>query len=473
MKILLVGGGGREHALAWKIGQSDRCEELWIAPGNPGTAREGRNVDISAGDTAGIITFARDNGVGLVVIGPEEPLARGLGALEEAVEAFSQVAEGVPAELELPLRRRIVRLLREDLEQPGAALPHLRRVWRLDPDDREVAAELAGLLEERGRWRELVEVVEADSERTTELAERVAHLMRVAEVRAQRLGEPQEALRVLDRVAQLDPANLEALARMEALHAGLGDTDLAVGCLEAQAARVTDPALSRDLRLRAARCWDLDLERPERARALYRDLAAEGVGAALDALEALALREGRWDELADVLGQRLEAAQDPAARSHVLARLAEVVGERLGDRARADGLVAELLELGEGLLRRLGRPEEAAACYEQALRCRPDDRRALAALTGAYRELQDWAAVDRCLARTLELLGEPEDRADAERVAETWTERGLAVLELGDRRAALEHLTRAVRTYPGARRARRALADYALSEGSSPVLGGG
>ena len=111
MKILLVGGGGREHALAWKIGQSDRCEELWIAPGNPGTAREGRNVDISAGDTAGIITFARDNGVGLVVIGPEEPLARGLGdAVRRAgILCFGPTAQGARIESDKAYAKGLMR----------------------------------------------------------------------------------------------------------------------------------------------------------------------------------------------------------------------------------------------------------------------------------------------------------------------------------------------------------------------------
>ena len=78
MKILLVGGGGREHALAWKMAQSPLCEKMWAAPGNPGIAQYAQCVDIKDSDTAALVNFAKDNAVDLVVVGPEEPLANGL-----------------------------------------------------------------------------------------------------------------------------------------------------------------------------------------------------------------------------------------------------------------------------------------------------------------------------------------------------------------------------------------------------------
>ncbi|MFM7926479.1 MAG: phosphoribosylamine--glycine ligase, partial [Pirellula sp.] len=78
MRVLVVGSGGREHALAWKISQSPRLKRLWIAPGNAGTALEGENVAISADDIAGIVRFAKKESVDLVVVGPELPLTLGL-----------------------------------------------------------------------------------------------------------------------------------------------------------------------------------------------------------------------------------------------------------------------------------------------------------------------------------------------------------------------------------------------------------
>jgi phosphoribosylamine--glycine ligase len=79
MHILIVGSGGREHALAWKAAQSPRVAQLYIAPGNAGTARVAQNVAISADDTAALVAFAREKKVDLVIVGPEVPLANGVG----------------------------------------------------------------------------------------------------------------------------------------------------------------------------------------------------------------------------------------------------------------------------------------------------------------------------------------------------------------------------------------------------------
>jgi phosphoribosylamine--glycine ligase len=78
MKVLVIGKGGREHALVWKLAQSRRAERVYCAPGNAGTARDGVNVPIEATDLEGLARFARQEEVGLTVVGPEEPLARGL-----------------------------------------------------------------------------------------------------------------------------------------------------------------------------------------------------------------------------------------------------------------------------------------------------------------------------------------------------------------------------------------------------------
>jgi len=78
MKVLVIGSGGREHALAWKIGQSSRVERVFVAPGNAGTAIDAENVDINPGDFPRLIEFAKTNQVGLTVVGPEAPLAAGI-----------------------------------------------------------------------------------------------------------------------------------------------------------------------------------------------------------------------------------------------------------------------------------------------------------------------------------------------------------------------------------------------------------
>ena len=78
MKILIVGGGGREHALAWKIAQSPRCTGLFCAPGNAGTEAVAQNVDIPADDVDRLLDFARVEEIGLTVVGPEAPLVAGI-----------------------------------------------------------------------------------------------------------------------------------------------------------------------------------------------------------------------------------------------------------------------------------------------------------------------------------------------------------------------------------------------------------
>ena len=90
MKVMIVGSGGREHALAWKVAQSPRLERLWIAPGNAGTAALGENVPIRVQDVAGLVTFAAAHCVDLVIVGPEVPLAAGISDafLAAGIEVF-------------------------------------------------------------------------------------------------------------------------------------------------------------------------------------------------------------------------------------------------------------------------------------------------------------------------------------------------------------------------------------------------
>lgn len=78
MNILLLGSGGREHALAWKIAQSSKCDKLYIAPGNAGTANAGENVAIKADDFEALKAFCVEKNVNMVVVGPEDPLVKGI-----------------------------------------------------------------------------------------------------------------------------------------------------------------------------------------------------------------------------------------------------------------------------------------------------------------------------------------------------------------------------------------------------------
>jgi phosphoribosylamine---glycine ligase len=118
MNVLIIGSGGREHALAWKIAQSPRANRVFVAPGNAGTALDAENVNISATDFPALIDFAKKNNVGLSIIGPEAPLAAGI------VDAFQ--AEGLKtfgpnkAAAELEASKVFCRDLLRSADVPGA-----------------------------------------------------------------------------------------------------------------------------------------------------------------------------------------------------------------------------------------------------------------------------------------------------------------------------------------------------------------
>ncbi len=100
MKVLVVGSGGREHALAWKISQSPLVTEVLCAPGNAGTHALGRNVPVAATDLDGLVACAQSEGVGLVVVGPEDPLCLGLVDRLKAVDVpvYGPSADGARLE---------------------------------------------------------------------------------------------------------------------------------------------------------------------------------------------------------------------------------------------------------------------------------------------------------------------------------------------------------------------------------------
>ncbi|MCW8093259.1 phosphoribosylamine--glycine ligase [Alteromonas sp. ASW11-130] len=86
MNVLVIGGGGREHALAWKVAQSEKVEHIYVAPGNAGTASEAKlqNVEIGVTDIPALVNFAKDKSIKLTIVGPEAPLVEGI------VDAFNQ-----------------------------------------------------------------------------------------------------------------------------------------------------------------------------------------------------------------------------------------------------------------------------------------------------------------------------------------------------------------------------------------------
>jgi phosphoribosylamine--glycine ligase len=111
MDVLLIGSGGREHAIAWKLQQSKQLGKLYIAPGNAGTAQCGENVAIKDDDVASLVAFAKEKKVGLVVVGPEDPLSLGIvNALEAAgIKAFGPMREAAQLEADKAFAKQMMR----------------------------------------------------------------------------------------------------------------------------------------------------------------------------------------------------------------------------------------------------------------------------------------------------------------------------------------------------------------------------
>lgn len=111
MNVLLIGNGGREHAIAWKLSKSKLVKKLYIAPGNPGTAQCGENIDIKSDDNQALLTFAKDNKVKLLVVGPEDPLTTGIVDMFEqaGIKAFGPNAEGAKLEADKAFSKHLMR----------------------------------------------------------------------------------------------------------------------------------------------------------------------------------------------------------------------------------------------------------------------------------------------------------------------------------------------------------------------------
>ncbi len=118
MKILVIGKGGREHALVWKLAQSPRVERVFCAPGNAGTAEEGLNVGIDTSDFDGLIKFAKKEGIGLTVVGPEDPLA--MGIVEFFQQAGLKIFGPARAAAQLEASKVFAKKLMRDADVPTA-----------------------------------------------------------------------------------------------------------------------------------------------------------------------------------------------------------------------------------------------------------------------------------------------------------------------------------------------------------------
>ena len=160
MKILVIGGGGREHALAWKLAQSRRVSEVLVAPGNAGTAAEEgcRNVDVAADDLDGLLALAREEGVAFTVVGPEAPLVAGIvdRFREAGLRIFGPTAaaarlEGSKAFAKEFLDRHGIPTARHEVfSETEAALEYLRAHAERNGEEAPIVVKADGLAAGKG-----------------------------------------------------------------------------------------------------------------------------------------------------------------------------------------------------------------------------------------------------------------------------------------------------------------------------------
>jgi phosphoribosylamine---glycine ligase len=147
LKVLVIGKGGREHALCWKLKKSPRVTSVICAPGNAGTALDAQNVPIEPGDHRGLLQFAKREGIGLTVVGPEEPLAKGIVDIfqREGLRIFGPRKEA--AELEGS------KLFAKELMRQAAIPTADYRLFRSGPDAEHyvLSREVALIVRSRGR----------------------------------------------------------------------------------------------------------------------------------------------------------------------------------------------------------------------------------------------------------------------------------------------------------------------------------
>jgi len=147
LKVLVIGKGGREHALCWKLKQSPRVTSVFCAPGNAGTALDVQNVAIEPGDFRGLLQFARREGIGLTVVGPEEPLAKGIVDIfqREGLRIFGPRKEAAELEGSKVFAKELMR-------QAGIPTADYR-LFRSGPDAEHFALsrEVALIVRSRGR----------------------------------------------------------------------------------------------------------------------------------------------------------------------------------------------------------------------------------------------------------------------------------------------------------------------------------
>jgi tetratricopeptide (TPR) repeat protein len=351
-------------------------------------------------------------------------------------------------------------VLEERLGRTEDALARYREALALEPELVPARAALERLCEREGRWEELCALLDAELAQLRSPAEQIAQLFRMARLREERLADLAGAADLYRRVLELDPESRIALPALGGVLAKLGRVDELAAVLQREAELAGNPQRAVAILQRRAELVDEHLDDPERARAAWEDVRslAPTHPAALRALGRLHARAGRWEELAAMFRAEADAAADPSVAADLLYRIGELLERRmdrvedavaayrealtlapahlpalhaltriyrvLGDdehlvevlraqgaaRVAAVERAAPLSEAARIAEERLGDPARAVEHYEEVLRIAPGFPPALRALDRLYAQLRrfdDLAALRRTATDAT-----PEDHAE-------------------------------------------------------------
>jgi tetratricopeptide (TPR) repeat protein len=302
----------------------------------------------------------------------------------------------------IDLKFRLASALHDHLDDAAGALENYREILFLDADHEgarlaleamlkekplraEAAAILEAIYEARADWDKLIGTLEILAEESDDPDRRVGLLRKIGATAATQLGRSDRAIEALAHAVQADPANTDARAELEVLAQHAGAWDRLIEIYSSVASKLRDPTLAREYWLRLASIQE-QLDKVADAAKSYERVLALGPGdvEALQAMDALYRRTGRWEDLVSVYRRRIELVEDAGEREALYAQMAQVYEEKLG------------------------KPDDAIQAYREVLALDPTSRVALDALDGLFTRRASWAELAENLETQLGLADTDE-----------------------------------------------------------------
>ncbi len=319
-------------------------------------------------------------------------------ALSESIRGEIDTLGPSATEEKLRLLRDLIPIYRDALQLDSMLIQVYREILGVSPHDAEALIALSSLYEDGGRWNELIQVLERQAELASEPAEQVALHLRIAGLWMERFGNMNQATGPLERVIQIQPNHVEALAELKDIYTKKRKWDSLYDVLAREAELCEEPSDRLEKRIEMAALCTERLHNNAAAIALWKDILSEApeTANALDMLENLAEREKDWETLAAVLKTRAEVASSDPAKIDLLQRMGVIFIERLGRPLDAIAVWEGVLELDANATRVRRMLKDAYVAQG-----------AWQALEALYAGAEDWAGLAEALSQASERAEDP------------------------------------------------------------------